>query len=354
MKPTRLRLLVTLAAIATAAGGFSGCQPGASSGDRPEIWLANVPHVDLAARPVVDATQEAEIKALIRQLADVDRPDCGYASTLTGDRFSPVAGVESWQTMVLMDHHLRQSESFTRLVALGPTALPYLLQALDDDTPTKLTIHHDGGFGAMWFGHELDGNGVNHREANVLKVADQKNQQLQAALFERALSSYTVKVGDLCFVAIGQITNRSYNTVRYQPTACIVINSPVQEHDLAGEVRGIWSHDDPARRLLDSLLTDFSTRGNRGSDLQSGAATRLLYYFPRETSSLILDRLKGLDVVSSEWALRKAHNQVDEEAFIRAVAFTTDAEIRKVLVHIMETTTDADIADFLRQHGAKE
>jgi len=39
---------------------------------------------------------------------------------------------------------------------------------------------------------------------------------------------YTVKVGDVCYAIIGQIVNRSLMAVRYQPSAGLVINSPIE------------------------------------------------------------------------------------------------------------------------------
>src|SRR5207249_4458889 len=39
--------------------------------------------------------------------------------------------------------------ALTKLVEIGPDSLPYLLEALDDDTPTQVTVEHSGGFGGM-------------------------------------------------------------------------------------------------------------------------------------------------------------------------------------------------------------
>ena len=44
----------------------------------------------------------------------------------------------------------------------------------------------------------------------------------------------------MCFVAVGQIVGRGYAAVRYQPTACIVINSPTHDAKLRSDVRAAW------------------------------------------------------------------------------------------------------------------
>src|SRR5206468_4252679 len=107
-------------------------------------------------------------------------------------------------------------------------------------------------------------------------------------------------------VAVGQIVGRPYSAVRYQPTACIYINSPVQTRYLRDAVRRVWTASNPRQALLDSLLLDYSTEGvfngqsldgwDVGNELQCAAALRMLYYYPEETAPLIARRLEKLDV----------------------------------------------------------
>ena len=105
---------------------------------------------------------------------------------------------------------------------------------------------------------------------------------------------------------IGQIVGRPYSAVRYQPTAIVMINSPVQSRELREKVRAIWSSNDPAQKLLDSLLLDNATEEisdvrsldgwGEGTDYQIEAAMRLLYFFPKETAGLVAERLNRMDV----------------------------------------------------------
>ena len=107
---------------------------------------------------------------------------------------------------------------------------------------------------------------------------------------EHNLSRHTVAIGDICFVAIGEIANRDYMAVRYQPTGCIVVNSPVRDKALAAELRAIWGtsehRQNPARFAPPRLPND--------SGVPSGGAMRLAYYFPDAAEDLIVARLHEL------------------------------------------------------------
>ena len=61
---------------------------------------------------------------------------------------------------------------------------------------------------------------------------------------------YTVRVGDLCYVALGQIVNRRYyivgpdfgNGIAYDGVFLLEINSPVERPALAAAARADWGH----------------------------------------------------------------------------------------------------------------
>jgi hypothetical protein len=98
-------------------------------------------------------------------------------------------------------------------------------------------------------------NGLNPREARILGKPDGRPKEREH------VEDYVVKVGDLCFVAVGQIVGRQVQAARSQMTSCTVINSPVEGAGLRDRVRAIWASDDPARTLFDSLWTDYRTAG---------------------------------------------------------------------------------------------
>jgi len=305
------------------------------------------------------------IKTLIARLASIDQADYGLSSTMSGQAFLPISSQRESHAMILTDHQLHSSAALQTLVEIGPVALPFLLDALADNAPTKFKIEHGGMFGAMWLDNELWGNPASELEMRMRgprrNIADGPKQ-------DRLIDSYTVKIGDVCLVAVGQIVGRGYQAVRYQPTACIVINSPIEDANLREQVRRIWSSDDPARRLLDSLLLDYATEGipqapssdgwSISSLLQSQAALRLLYYFPKETAALISERLRGLDVrrtgahgkgspatdeESDAYSRREAANRVRTDDFIEAVSWSREPDVRKAIRDIFTKTTDIDI-----------
>ncbi|HPF38832.1 MAG TPA: hypothetical protein P5081_18490 [Phycisphaerae bacterium] len=332
--------------------------------ESPTIRLRELPRITL---PPYEEPPPANriIDKLIDSLANMDAPYYGLSPTLSGNAFAPLDGMEDATMFLLADHQIKQPEAFRKLVSLGPAALPRLLKSLDDDRPTKITIRHEFISGAMVFGQETDENPLNPIEQRALggwRRGDPFHSK-------NTTHAYTVKVGDVCFVAIGQIVSRWYSAVRYQPTACIVVNSPVRDRKLARVIRRIWSGPDPRKKLFNSLLTDYATEGiykgggldewDAGSEFQTGAATRLLYYFPKSSAKLIADRLNKLDVTrvgppSAErasdeelraWMAREVRNGVRTCDFIRAVAWSREPEIVAALDSIRKRTTDTDIID---------
>jgi hypothetical protein len=206
---------------------------------------------------------------------------------MIGNAFAPIASSAHFDGGILTNHQIKTSDDVRALVAFGPKALPFLLTALDDNTPTKLTMHPmDRHFGGMYFSNELDGNPTNSVEQKAIASLPKRDWNGET------MDSYSVKVGDVCFAIIGEIVGRNYLAVRYQMTAIVIINSPVHDSELAKQVRAIWASTNAAQSLLDSLLLDYSTgiisRGNAldrwqvGNGLQTSAAMRLLYYFPQE------------------------------------------------------------------------
>jgi hypothetical protein len=215
-------------------------------------------------------------------------------------------------------------------------------------------------------GAGLDGNPLNPLEKRVLSKPWTRDDDED----EEPLETYTVKVGDVCFVAIGQIVGRPYRAVQYVPSGTIGITSPVKDRQLRERVRAIWASKDPARKLLDSLLTDYATEGkyngksldgwDDGSDYQTKAAMRLLYYFPEETVPLIAARLRSFDVRDPDnpgekaneeerdayltrWEKREVRNGVRTKEFIKAVSWCRAPAIQQALADLAKRTDDPDI-----------
>lgn len=278
------------------------------------------------------ATEE-EIRKLIASLAEIKDPYVGLSPTLSGRAFAAVTGTHKIGVMVLPNRRLQNPEALKRLVQLGPEALPQLLQALNDETPSKLKIEPKG---TLNVGFPEDGK------------------------------PYTVRVGDICYVAIGQIICQPYHCVEYIPTGIISITSPVEDQELCKKVRGEWAKKVPAENLRERLLKQYQTKPvfngkslddwSEGSDLQIEAALRLLYYYPKHGVPLVVARLKALDVAKpgqadDAWMLREVRNGVRTVEFIKAVVWCEHPEIRAALADVKKRTTDQQIAELLEEVG---
>jgi hypothetical protein len=327
------------------------------------VGLAKIPTIRLRATAVAPAQEAAEIKALIAGLAKIEKPDFGISATMSGDAFLPIEGMSHAGALLFTNHDLQTSPQLKKLVELGPRALPFLLAALDDQTPTRLTMEHGGISGGMWFDNELLGNPNNALETKVLH-----NRKKRPAFgSEEQVAKYVVKVGDVCLVAIGQIVGRSYEAVRYQPTACIVLNSPTHDAELCGQVRAIWMSPDARQKLFDSLMLDYATQGvfngesldgwGLGAELQAHAAMRLLFYFPQESAPMLAERIDHLkakktgpgsgslhtDAESRDWMQQTLANGVRAEEFVKAVAWCHESAIKHALFGLFQRATEIDV-----------
>ncbi len=98
---------------------------------------------------------------------------------------------------------------------------------------------------------------------------------------------YAIRVGDLCFVLIGQIVNRQLNVVRYQPSACLVVNSPVETPALAVAVRNDWAGLTEEQHR-ESLIQDAA---HDSSYAAASALARLCFYYPKHAEPLAMKLL---------------------------------------------------------------
>src|SRR5689334_16941074 len=86
-----------------------------------------------AGRPTEE--ERRQIDRLIDRLAEIENPDYGFAPFLSGNQFAPIKGSSTFGAgMIMIDHGLKTSDCVERLVALGPKALPQLLERLTDET----------------------------------------------------------------------------------------------------------------------------------------------------------------------------------------------------------------------------
>lgn len=220
------------------------------------------------------------VEALIDDLTSVDSSTPGIDDTGMYDAFLAEDASPRFKAGVLPVHPPTVPPAMRELVRLGAAALPALLAHLDDARPTHLTVGTEldplETFGGQFYADEYDARG---RKA----PAKDCMSNVSCRLFEHP---YRIKIGDICEVLIGQIVNRRLYAARYQPSAIVVVNSPLEVPALALRIRRDWSGVG-GRALEASLLSDLrSARGLEGWHGYGDALRRLRFYYPRAYAGL--------------------------------------------------------------------
>jgi hypothetical protein len=190
------------------------------------LWTALLTAVAALVAPVLTRPDEPGVAKLIDQLTDVGEAGIGFHPTAWADGFIGVDVEPAFHGGIIGSQKPVISSPLRALVQMGVAALPQLIDHLSDRRETKLKM---GGFMGMWHSDEYD---PRRRPAQEYLPGPKPSPKFDPSR-ERHVRAYTLRVGDLCFVAIGQIVNRHLNAVRYQPSGCLVINSPVETPSLA-------------------------------------------------------------------------------------------------------------------------
>jgi hypothetical protein len=258
------------------------------------MWVTGV-----YATPTSRDYSKASVSQLIDDLALIDAATPGINSAAIYDGFIANGSRGEFVVGVLGIAPPTVPPQMRELVRRGPLALAELIQHVDDARPTKLEVGNkdSGGTGQVgvdtfmftYFSDEYDGHF--HR---WFDFDWKKNPPIH---MEKPFKGrYTVKVGDICYVLIGQIVSRRLLAVRYQPSAQLVVNSPIEAPSLAEKVKSDWSNAD-SEILKASLLADI--RRSYDDKLMSysslvidPALERLRLYFPDTYNALKGDDLK--------------------------------------------------------------
>lgn len=273
-----------------------------------------------APHAVSSTAADRAIESSIDGLTRVSKQGVSFDSLANASGFAAVNGPPRFIGGILGTPATTTPSPLRNLVRIGLPALPHLLAHLGDRRKTRLTIKHDMGMGAMWFSDEMEVADYD-RVANPAGVNDIARHP-EKEIFDMN-GSHTLTVGDLCFVAIGQIVNRSYNAVRYQMTACIVLNSPTHTPALAQAVRAEWQGLTPEGYRA-SLLRDAYNTGNLLTS--EGALQRLCFYYPdtgeRLTATMLqhplYDSMITDDFVTQQLAMPPQVWKSNLDRFVRA------------------------------------
>jgi hypothetical protein len=177
---------------------------------------------------------ELNVVDLIDRLRDEAEDGVGYHRSAKAIGFIALDQEPRFGGGIIGSRSRHASRVMRELVRRGLDALPGLLDHLTDERPTRLLLSNP--LGAMWHADESDPRyaDAKRQPASVNTIRFGRGPDRR---FIPPVRQYRLRVGDLCFVAVGQIVNRELNAVRYQPTLCVVINSPAQTPALAAAVR---------------------------------------------------------------------------------------------------------------------
>jgi len=226
----------------------------------------------------VGAAIDPGTEGLIDRLPQISQIGYGYSAMFSGSQFLPEPDASEVHTLVLGSQAPTNSSILESIVRRGATAVPSLLKHLDDARETRILPLS----GMMWmsFADEYDYNHRLRKDGPPGVNKDTFGQDHPA--------SHTITVGDLCFVALGQIANRSFNATRYQPSGGLVVSSPTYSRRLCAVVRADFEGltEKKHRDLLvqDFLAPDFEERRN-------GACRRIAFYYPEALEPLVLKQL---------------------------------------------------------------
>jgi hypothetical protein len=263
----------------------------------------------LPALARADDYSSRSTETLIGELTTLDQSAPGIDSSGDYEAFLADDAQPKFEGGLLPPRGTTIPPAMRELVRRGLDALPALIAHLYDKRPTKLTIgsqDQTGYFGGQYFADEYDprvgkpcGSECGAGEENSWFL--EMNCEMTATNCPTFSGKYTVKVGDVCAVLIGQIVNRQLAAVRYQPTAILIVNSPIEQPSIGERIVRDW-HGLDSSALEASLLADLRDHGSRFFE---GALRRLRFYYPKTYAALSGKDLEKRNAFEADEKARK-------------------------------------------------
>jgi ankyrin repeat protein len=197
-----------------------------------------------AAAPPAKPTRE-----LIEQLQTVGDSDEPYIATITGTMFLPLD-----REGAFLGGGPLPAEALRELARRGASAVPLLVAHLRDGRLTRLTVEGETG-------------------------------------------TRTLTVGDLCYIALGQVVNRPYQVVQHLPMGMTSIDLVASSSPRVAALKRRWGSL-TAEQHRTALLRD--VRKALDESMRAGALKRLHYYYPDALESIALRLLALPDAPSFE------------------------------------------------------
>lgn len=183
-------------------------------------------------------------------------------------------------------------EPLVELVRRGAAALPDLCEHLDDQRTTTIGVR------TGWSPEERQDDRTDRNRvwlAAHISVGSEYDARHGSGLTKlppasQRIHDYWVTVGDLCYVAIGQIVNREFRAIQYGGSNCGSIMSPGLRPDLLRIVRAEWCHltaEDHRHSLEQDALTSRRDHFGLKNQRTIGAVKRLCFYYPQAAEQVL-------------------------------------------------------------------
>lgn len=229
--------------------------------------------------------RDPQSEELIDQLAEISEEGTGFHATAWSSQFIATEEEPQFRGGIIGSPKPVTSPVLKQLVRLGAKALPELIAHLSDDRETRLVIRGEDSM-TMWrsFSDEYDARYRDPRK----QPGGVYSGRGGSGWHDRSFDTYTLRIGDLCYVVIGQIVNRRLLSLRYQPTGGQIVNSPIQSPALTHAVAADWSGVDEIEHQ-NSLAKDAFYKEETVS---AEGVSRLLYYYPQVGEEIALKLLQ--------------------------------------------------------------
>ena len=229
-----------------------------------------------------DYIEKPSISELINSLVCIEELGFGYSTMFAGSQFLPSKNSSRWLNGMIGSPSPKESEYLKLIVSRGADAIPFLVQHLDDKRSTKI----EPVSGIMWTAWDDE---YDYNRRTKTEVPRGVNRDSFTEKYRDNPRNHQITVGDLCFVALGQIVNRNFSATRYQPTLGLIISSPTYSNTLLNVIKKDYSgmtQDDHRQQLInDFVYPDWEFRRN-------GAVIRLAFYYPEIVDDLLIKQLR--------------------------------------------------------------
>lgn len=355
------RLIICLAIITLPAPGIS--QETTRIIKIPIVTLGETPRYKSIVEKPLSAKEIEDIEYLVFDLRLIKLPPSVLFRQLGESNLLWTSAKRSKHGFdrVATDSELYESsETVRKILSLGPLALPALIEGLSDSTATEIRFSSEKSRNAI-FKPLFSGNPAIPRESGLLGIEPNgypNHEWMDYEILGHQFDVYDFRVGDVCYVLIGQIVNRDYQCFTFE-WGTNVISSPVFERELRGTVAKLWSTNRPSQALFESLMCDFSTRGivqnidflsldgwHIGNDIQIGAMQRLLQYYQSESADIVSRRILGLNL-ADRTVETQITNGIDSYGFIDAIRSYPNPLLAKSLNDQLTLVKDSEIRELI-------